>query len=52
MIRGRLARWWMNVKLNRGRCEECGKILPDVHPVKNYRACSEACAYAIWAGKY
>ena len=38
-----LRRFWMNVKLNRGRCGECGVILPDVHFVKGY--CSEACAY-------
>jgi hypothetical protein len=43
------ARVWMNVKLNRGRCEECGQILPDVHPIPNYRACSEKCATQIWA---
>lgn len=41
--------FWMNVKLNRGRCEECGEILPDEHPIPGYQACSEECAYRLWA---
>jgi hypothetical protein len=44
-------RFRMNVKLNRGRCEECGTILPDVHPVKGERACSEECATQLWASR-
>lgn len=46
-----LRRFWMNVKLARGRCENCGGILPDVRPIPNYRACSEACADEIWTAQ-
>lgn len=41
----------MNVKLNRGRCENCEAILPDIHPVPGYRACSEDCATDIWESR-
>lgn len=51
MMREWIARWWTNVKLNRGRCEECGRILPDVRPIDNYRACSEGCATELWASR-
>jgi hypothetical protein len=44
-------RFQVNVKLSRGRCEGCGAILPDVHPITNYRACSDACADEIWASR-
>jgi hypothetical protein len=39
----------MNAKLNRGRCFECGAILPDIRPIPNYQACSQECADEIWA---
>jgi len=35
-------------KLSKGRCENCGAILPDVHPIPEWRACSEACASELW----
>lgn len=45
------ARFRVNDKLKNGRCQNCNAILPDVHPIANEQACSEACAYDIWESR-
>lgn len=44
----RVITWY---KLQNGRCEQCGTILPDIRPFTNYRACSDECADAIWVAQ-
>lgn len=41
----RLVAWH---KLRKGRCENCGRILPDIHPIPEFQACSEECANELW----
>ncbi len=46
----RLARWRMNRKLARGRCDWCGAVLPDTGPLDPYyRGCSQQCVNQLWA---
>ena len=46
-----VARFRVNDKLKNGRCQNCAAILPDIHPIADEQACSEACADEIWESR-
>lgn len=45
-----LERYYASVKLARGRCEGCGRILRDDQP-RGQRACSIECADQAWLAR-